>query len=395
MRGSSVKSRVLPQRPQSAKPAKGYLPGVTTAPLHSMAHLFSVSKDKDVNSKQLELEKSRSKLMIHAEAKRNDQERQLIQGRYEEAMKVLGETQSSRLKIISEQHEFTTEMLLNQFRQEVEALKQTHQMQLDRLKEDIEFLKERQQDELRRVKEEYSLQARQKDERVRDLIGEIKADEELSYSRKLDKELAKLEEWKKQHQIEVKEERDRQIKQVIDKLYDEHRLEIKLLQDKHQTTRQSFQAFEDGAKEVFKQSTPYQQLQASRDGSNHLTSINSLSCLAQRSNESSSLLRLSLGPSMQLPDNRDEVLIESLQRTAEISTQTETHRTEASTMTIGYIDAALLESKHNQDLDLVRRGFEAVLDLKNKHVNDLEEQLKVSARNLAELESLLSELASC
>jgi hypothetical protein len=318
--------------------------------------------------------------MLHAESKRNEQERHDIQGRYEEAMQVLNETQSTRLKVITEQHELTTAMLLDQFRQEVQALKQAHLMQMNRMKDDIKALQERQQEELQRVKEEYYLQAKQKDERVKEMIEEIKTDIELSFNRRLEKETVRLEESRLEYERTVKEERDRQIKQVIDKLYEEHRLELRKIKDKYRTQASVRQSL---VSPVVTGKTP---------GFIERPRVETLSV--------SSFVG-------KVEEGEDEIVergcgvegAETVQgtlvlRLAEVSTQTVSAAQEASTLTDHLNDVKDLEDKCNSEFELLRSHFEAVLMRKNSAIDLLEEQLKEATKNIIQYEGLLRELAS-
>jgi len=65
--------------------------------------------------------------MLHAESKRSEKEREIMSNRYENALSSIQNSDKSRIRMLTEQHEITTEMLVAQFKMEISTLKEAHQ----------------------------------------------------------------------------------------------------------------------------------------------------------------------------------------------------------------------------------------------------------------------------
>ena len=87
---------------------------------------------------QIELEKSKSRLLLHVEAKKSQDERDIMAKKYDETIRSMQETHQNRMKALAQQHEIATEALMGQFNQEISMLKSFHKSHLDRILADTQ-----------------------------------------------------------------------------------------------------------------------------------------------------------------------------------------------------------------------------------------------------------------
>ncbi|OMJ83445.1 hypothetical protein SteCoe_15613 [Stentor coeruleus] len=213
------KTRVV--RPGSARP-KLLVPGITEPSHADFAQLFIESRQKDI-----EFEKTKSKLLLHCEAKRSLDEKDILAKKYEESLKSMTETHQLRMKALTQQHELANSTLMDQFSREISMIKLNHKGQIDRIAqesqekssqhyEEILQLKEKHKKKLENLKNTHKKHIEKTEDAIKKHYESIIAQEKEKYERE-------------KHDMceNAVRERDLQIKGIISKIYEESRKEWK------------------------------------------------------------------------------------------------------------------------------------------------------------------------
>lgn len=214
-------------RPGSARPKTGLVPGVTEASSPDFHKLFLNSQQKDVIFKQIEFEKSRSKLLLHIEAKKSQDEKDVLANKYEETIRNMMETNQNRMKALAQQHEIATEVLMDQFKREINMLKNSHKAAIDRLFSEHQGQIGDFVSQIEEIKKKDKENTGKKEAEYKKKLDIWKEKCEKNYQLMLYDASEKFEREKREFCENAIKERDGQVKELISKLYEECRKEWK------------------------------------------------------------------------------------------------------------------------------------------------------------------------
>lgn len=217
------KTRVV--RPGSARPK--LVPGITEPSHADFAQLFIESRQKDVSLNQIEFEKTRSKLLLHCEAKRSLDEKDILAKKYEESLKSMTDTHQLRMKALTQQHELANSTLMDQFSREISMIKLNHKGQIDRLAQESQEKSSQHYEEILRLKEKHKKKIENLKNAHKKHIEKTEDGIKKYYENMIVQEKAKYEREKHDMCENAVRERDLQIKGIISKIYEESRKEWK------------------------------------------------------------------------------------------------------------------------------------------------------------------------
>lgn len=169
---------------------------------------------------------------MHFEAKKSQDEKEILAKKYEDTIKSLNEAHSSRLKTLSSQHQLATETLIDQFTKEINMLKCSQKAHIDRLIQENESKQEYFQKKIEDLqathKHKMSKHASDHQKSLKNLNEALKKDHEA--------EIIKLRDSFEQEKQELikksSQDLDSQLKMIINKLYEETRKEWKAQESK-------------------------------------------------------------------------------------------------------------------------------------------------------------------
>lgn len=209
------------KRPSSAHHSmKRHIPGVTQSP-RDLSQLFIDSKQKEVKSTQIELEKSRTKFLLHAESKRNETEKELISQKHNETLQGVHESHAQRVRFLAQSHDLSVQTLMSQFSEEVKSLKTAHKHHIDSLLGELNEFKRIKNKELENLKKLHE----EKEERHREHTRNLEGEYELIYMQKTEALTRGLQQEKTLFETAKNTETERKLKEIIEKIYEESRLQ--------------------------------------------------------------------------------------------------------------------------------------------------------------------------
>mmetsp|Transcript_60768 Transcript_60768/g.69451 ORF Transcript_60768/g.69451 Transcript_60768/m.69451 type:complete len:480 (+) Transcript_60768:123-1562(+) len=182
----------------------------------SLSHQLWESKLKEV-----EIERTKAKIMVSTEQKRNIEEQDFIKETYERTITNLRENERHRMEMMEEQFQKMQSDQSLQYRNETTAIKQKYEQQITGLKEEIEAMHSKHQSELKELQMKSEEKIRRIENDHVDRIEENRRNylEKLEF--KLEQEHQRLGEKLEEYKCELKEEQERQLSAIIDKLAEE------------------------------------------------------------------------------------------------------------------------------------------------------------------------------
>lgn len=311
---------------------------------------------------------------MHVEAKKSQDEKDIMARKYEETIKSINETHQNRMKALVQQHENATEALIDQFKREISALKASHKAHIDRLISEAEEQSSSAYAQIDQLKQKHKENTESLSIHHTKNLIKLKEELETHYLNNLNDQKERFEREKHEFCEKAVKERDAQIKTLINKLYEDCRKDWKVQENKLNEEIKALRTQIDRMKRVKSE----ENLQANR----FLQPAEEISEIQMDKNENDYVQVTPV--QLEINEFKDEA---SQTEVLHINTSTQTEN--ASTVQEKINE---LEGMHNTHIQIIETKVTEILKKKNTYINTLEHQIHQLITRTKELEALFNQL---
>lgn len=261
------------------------------------------------------------------------------------------------MKALVEHHEANTKSLIKQFKDEIGALKQTHKTHIDNLMDNFNDKLKDYETEIKLLKEKHTKELQEKDLWCRNQIQVSKEQLQKDLESHFSNQIQQLKQETHNEKLKMHQERDSQLKEIISKVYDEIRSQLKQRELELKTQIRNLKS-QKNLQEASVQTLDHQE-------------------------ESQDLNTFS--------DQITQTL--TYQTNQLIQVEQSTKNTEC--QTIEDLDKTInqIHQDYNYKFEEVEKKVKLVVENKNKHLEQVQLQLEKSQSRVKELEEILKNLS--